>query len=141
MKKLLLIFIPAFLLSACYEEKTHFEQAVLHQMQADEDIKDYHLDTERMTQCVVEMTSDKMPGLFPFDPRRESFYEGYAKMLELKTSKNPQAVLKELRDLFGSGKAVAEAHTHYSESTFHCINTLVSETEDDQREAEEEGQG
>lgn len=137
MKKLLLIFIPALLLTACFEEKTHFEQAVLHQMQAEQDIKDYNLDPDRMTQCVVETTSNKMPGLFPLDPRRKPFYDGYAKMLELKTSKNPQSVLKELRDLFGSGQAVAKAHANYSDSVINCINSMVSETEEDQNEAEQ----
>ncbi len=137
MKKNLLLALSVLLLTAC-AEKNQYEQTVLEQMQSDQDIKDYHLDPEEMTQCVVDISSKKIPGLFPFEPRRKPYYIGYSKMLELKKSKDPKKVLAELSELFGSPQEVAKAHENYAESVFFCIQSLVSETEEEQKEKEEE---
>ncbi|MGR8935072.1 MAG: hypothetical protein ACU837_11880 [Gammaproteobacteria bacterium] len=131
MKRLLLLIISALLLTACSEEKKQFEQTVLQRMQTDKDIKDYHLDPETMTRCVVDLTSRHMPGFFAFDPRRKPYYVGYSKMLGLEHSKDPKALLQELQTIFGSGKGVADAHRNYSDSVMECIENLVTKTQKD----------
>ena len=137
MKKNILLALSILLLTAC-AEKHQYEQTVREQMLADQDIKDYHLDPEEMTQCVVDTSSKKMPGLFAFEPRRKPYYIGYSKMLELKKSEDPKKVLTELSELFGSPQEVAKAHENYAESVFFCIQSLVSETEKEQKEREED---
>lgn len=131
MKKLLLLSISALLLTACSDEKKQFEQAVLQRMQTDKDIKDYHLDPETVSRCVVDLTSRHMPGIFPLDPRRKPVYIGYTKILALEQSKDPKAVLQELQTIFGSGKGVADAHRNYSDSVMECVENLVSKSQAD----------
>lgn len=134
MKKLVLLSISALLLTACSEEKKQFEATVLEQMQTDKDIKDYQIDPATVTDCVVDLTSNHMPGIFPFDPRRKQAYIGYTKMLQLKKTADPKALLQELQGIFGDGKGVAEAHRNYSESVMECIQAMVGK-------AQGEGQG
>jgi outer membrane biogenesis lipoprotein LolB len=80
MKKLLLISLAALLLPACADKK-QYEQAVLEQMQKEQDIKDYKIAPEYMTKCVVDTTSENMPGIFAFDPKRLMAYRNYTKIL------------------------------------------------------------
>jgi len=129
MKKLLLISLSALLLPAC-ADKNQYEQAVLEQMQKEQDIKDYKITPEYMTKCVVETTSQKMPGLFPFDPKRLTAYRNYTKMLMLSKSSDPKKTLEELRTDFGSAKDLAEAHTNYTESLMECYSAVISESEE-----------
>ncbi len=129
MKKLLLISLSALFLIGCSEEKDQFKQAVLEQMQNESDIKDYKMDPERVTDCVVDLVSKKVPGIFFFEPRTRSSYLGYSKLISVKTSEDPKKVLIELQENFGSAKATMQAHMNYSESVLTCITALVSESE------------
>ncbi len=129
MKKLLLISLSACLLSGC-ADKTQYEQTVLEQMQLEKDIKDYKLSPERMAKCVVDTTSDRMPGVFAFDPKRLMAYRNYTKMLTLSSSKDPKKALDELRTDFGSPKELAEAHANYTESQMDCLSALIGESEE-----------
>ncbi|MDD1638296.1 MAG: hypothetical protein LUQ56_09230 [Methylococcaceae bacterium] len=133
MKKLLLISLSALLLPAC-ADKNQYEQAVLEQMQKEQDIKDYKITPEYMAKCVVETTSQKMPGLFPFDPKRLTAYRNYTKMLMLSKSSDPKKTLEELRTDFGSAKDLAEAHTNYTESLMECYSAVISESEEASKE-------
>ena len=127
MKKTLLLTLAALILPGC-AEKNQYEQAVLEQIQQDQDIKDYKLSPEEMTKCVVDLSSSKMPGLFPYDPKRLESYRNYSKMLKMPQAEHPQQVLAELRNDFGSPKALADAHSNYTESVMNCIASLISET-------------
>lgn len=132
MKKTILIFFCILFLSAC-ADKENYQQAVLEQMQADQDVKDYKIDPEYIAKCIVEDSSKNMPGLFPFAPERLTAYRNYVEMLKLKTSKDPKAVMEKLRNDFGSAKALAEAHTNYTESVLECISAVATETEKQQK--------
>lgn len=132
MKKTILILFSVLFLSAC-ADKENYQKAVLEQMQSDQDVKDYKIDPEYITRCIVESSSKNMPGLFPFDPERLTAYRNYVKMLELKTSKDPKAVMDQLRKDFGSPKALAEAHTNYTESVMECISAVSTEAEKGQK--------
>jgi hypothetical protein len=129
MKKLLLISLSTLLLSAC-ADKNQYEQAVLEQMQKEKDIKDYKITPEYMTKCVVDTTSQNMPGIFAFDPKRLMAYRNYTKMLTLTNSSDPKKTLEELRTDFGSAKDLAEAHTNYTESLMECYSEDISESEE-----------
>ncbi len=132
MKKTILIFFSVLFLSAC-ADKENYQKAVLEQMQSDQDVKDYKMDPEYLSKCIVESSSKNMPGLFPFDPERLTAYRNYVKMLELKTSKDPKAVMDQLRKDFGSAKALADAHTNYTESVMECISAVSTEGEKEQK--------
>jgi len=133
MKKLLLISLSALLLPAC-ADKNQYEQAVLEQMKKEQDIKDYKITPEYMTKCVVETTSQNMPGIFALDPKRLMAYRNYTKMLTLTKSADPKKTLDELRTDFGSAKDLAEAHTNYTESLMECYSAVISESEEAAKE-------
>jgi hypothetical protein len=133
MKKLLLISLSALLLPAC-ADKNQYEQAVLEQMQKEQDIKDYKITPEYMTKCVVDTTSQNMPGIFALDPKRLMAYRNYTKMLTLSKSADPKKTLDELRTDFGSAKDLAEAHTNYTESLMECYSAVISESEEAAKE-------
>lgn len=129
MKKTSVLLLSVFLLTACSQEKQDYYQAVLEQMQNDPDIKDYRINPATMADCIVDISSSEMDGFFPFDPKRRAAYVGYTKLLSLKQAKEPQSVLAELRQIFGSGQNVARAQQNYSESVMRCLQGLVSKAE------------
>ena len=135
MKKLILLCLSTILLSGC-ADKQQYEQAILEQLQSEKDIKDYNIDPQHMTDCIVDLTSKKMPGLFPFDPVRLTAFRNYAQMLNLTKSEDPKKTLEELRTSFGSPKALTEAHANYTESMMNCYSSIIMETEDQDVEKE-----
>lgn len=136
MKKIL-VFIGLVALVGC-AEKQEYEQAVLEQMKAEKDIKDYKIEPEIIAECVVDTSSGNMPGLFSIDPDRLTAYKNYTKMLKLSTSSDAKKTLGELRADFGSAKDLAQAHTNYSESVLQCMENLVSRTENNLKDAEKQ---
>jgi PBP1b-binding outer membrane lipoprotein LpoB len=128
MKKTLLILACALLLTAC-ADKQQYEQVVLEQMQKEQDIKDYKLSPEDMTNCVVAQTAEKMPGVFPLDPARLTAYRNYSRMLSTAVPKDPKTEMEQLRADFGSPQALSEAHANYTESLVECYSVIISKTE------------
>lgn len=131
MKKLLAVTLSALMLSAC-ADKEQYEQAVLEEVkkeQEGEGGKAYKIDFERMAKCVVDTTSKDMPGAFPYDPERLTAYRNYTKMLTLTKSKDPKKTLEELRNDFGSPKALSDAHNNFSESMLNCYSAVMVESE------------
>ena len=124
MKKIILICISLFLLPAC-ADKEQYEAAVLAEMQAEQDVKDYNIDPEIMAECVVKVSSDNMPGQFPLDPARLTAYQNYTKMLSMSTAKDKQKTFEELRSTFGSPKELAEAHSNYTDSVMNCYSVII----------------
>jgi hypothetical protein len=127
MKKMLAVVVM-FVLTGC-AEKQEYEQAVLEEMKLEKDIKDYKVEPEKMTECVVTKSSKDMPGMFPLDPERMKAYKNYAKMLQLNHSADPKKMLEELRADFESPKNLAEAHANYMESVLECMSGLVTSAE------------
>jgi hypothetical protein len=126
MKKTLLLPLLLMLLSGC-SEKEQFEQAVLKDMEKDQDIKDYKIDPENITKCVVEGMSRKMPGIFFGDPKRWEAYLLYTKMIGLSEAENPEQTLKELQADFGEGRGLAKAKGLYAENVTECIARMMME--------------
>jgi hypothetical protein len=128
MKKVL-ILIAAVMVVGC-AEKAEYEQAVLQQVKKDNDIKDYNIEPKIMVDCVVQTSSKNMSGLLPFDPARRQAYKNYSKMLRLNESEDPQKTMTELREAFGSPKALAEAHANFAESVLECMFGVVTNKEE-----------
>jgi hypothetical protein len=152
MKKLLLLSLSALLLPAC-ADKNQYEQAVLEQMQkeqqmqADQGLKDYKIAPEELTKCIVDTSASNMPGIFFLDPNRMMAYRNYAKMLtyrnyakELMLSKpaNPKKALQTARAQlvtdFGSEQALNDALKNYSESAEGCYSGIISKSEADEKD-------
>ncbi|MCQ8182564.1 hypothetical protein NP603_15690 [Methylomonas sp. SURF-1] len=131
MKKVMLV-CSLFLFVGCVE-KDEYQNAVLEQMKTEKDIKDYKIEPEEMTKCVVNESSSNMPGLFFLDPQRRQAYKNYTKMLALNKSADPKKTLEELRGDFGDAKKLADAHSNYVESVVDCMSSLVSSTEEAQK--------
>jgi len=129
MKKLLLICASALLITGC-ADKQQYEQAVLAQMETEQDLKDYKIDPEYMTECVVDLSAKEMPGVFPFDPARLTAYQNYTTMLTMNTATDKQQRLEELRALFGSPRELAKAHANYTESVMNCLASIIMKSED-----------
>ncbi len=128
MKKFLLVLGVASFLAGC-SDKQHYEEAVLEQMKSEKDVADYKIDPQHMTDCVVDLTAKNMPGMFPFDPDRMTAYQNYTKMLNLHKSEDPKKTLEELRQDFGSPKALSDAHANYTESIMNCYAAIIMEKE------------
>jgi len=126
MKKILLLTFSTLLLTAC-AEKNEFKQAVFEQMLHDSDVKDYQLDPETMTRCVVDKTGSVMPGLLPFEDKNKQYYTGMTLLLTLSSSKNPQQTFKKAKSYFESPAAVMHAKMNYSQNVMECMSTLISE--------------
>ncbi len=137
MKKKLLISLSFLTLVACSEQDA-YHATVLDLVTNDSDIKSYHLDPITVTECIVELSSQKMPGFAPFEPIRKKAYKGYTKMIALKTSEKPAEVLAELREYFGSAEGLADAHMNYSKSYLGCISTVTNRALDDAEEDAED---
>jgi hypothetical protein len=138
MNKILLICTSILFLTAC-ADKQNYEQAVLAEMQTEQDLKDYKIDPEHMMKCVVELSSKKMQGLFPVDPKRLTAYQNYTKMLSMSSTEDKQKKLEELRSLFGSPKELAKAHSNYTESVMNCLAAIIMESESKAKEEKTEG--
>lgn len=130
MKKLLLLSLAALLLSGC-ADKNNYEAAVLADVKRDEskDKKDYKVDAEKMASCIVNMSSQNMPGLFGLDPERLTAYRNYTKMLTLAESPDPKKTMEELRNEFGSVQKLTEARSNYIESQLECLASFVESSD------------
>jgi len=136
MKKLALISLSVLTLTAC-SDRDEYKQTIFDLVSNDEDIRSYHLDPATVTDCIFDLSTKNMPGVLPFEPRRQETYAGYTKMISLKTSKDPAKVLADLRESFGSAKALSEAHMNYSESYLECISTVTNMELDEEETTEE----
>jgi len=139
MKKLILICTLTLFLTAC-ADKQKYEEAILTQMLTEQDLKDYNIDPEKMVNCVVDLSSKKMPGIFAYDPDRLTAYQNYASMLSMSTTEDKQGKLEELRSLFGSPRELAQAHANYTESVMNCLAAIIMESEGEAKaKVEDEG--
>ncbi len=137
MKKILLICASALFLTAC-ADKEAYEQAVLEEMKVDKDLADYKITPEKMTECVVKMSSENMPGSFSLDPVRLTAYQNYTKMLSMRTVEDKSGMLEELRTIFGSPAELVAARSNYTTSVMDCMATILMGSESAEKEKEKE---
>ncbi len=128
MKKHLFIIAAVLLLPAC-ADKNEYKEAVLADIKKEKDLDDYNITPEYMADCVVQLSSQNMPGFFDLDPQRMTAYRNYTKMLTMMKAADPKKAMEELRTQFGSPKALADAHANYTESMLECYTSVVSKSE------------
>jgi hypothetical protein len=133
MKKILLICASALFLTAC-ADKEAYEQAVLEEMKVNSDLTDYKIEPEKMTDCVVKMSTEGMPGAFPLDPVRLTSYQNYTKMLSMRIIEDKKAMLEELRAIFGSPQELVAARSNYTTSVMDCMATILVGSESAEKE-------
>ncbi len=134
MKKIFLILAVLFL-TAC-ADKEAYEQAVLEEMKINSDLVDYKIEPEKMTDCVVKMSLEEMPGAFALDPVRLTSYQNYTKMLSMRTVKDKKAMLDELRTIFGSPQELVAARSNYTTSVMDCMATILMGSESAEKDEE-----
>lgn len=128
MKKIFLLCISPLFLISC-TDKDQYQQAILTEMQNEQDVKDYKIDPEKMAKCVLDLSTKNMPGSFPLDPDRMIAYQNYSKMLSMSTAKDKKKTFDELRTTFGSPQELAEARSNYTESVMNCFTALLMESD------------
>ena len=124
MKKLLIV-MSCLLLIACTEDQDKFEATVLVNAQKDQDLKDYNIDPERMTECIMDKTGKTAPGLFPFSPKRMTYYKAMSQLLSIKDSKDPAKTLAEAQAAFGTKKEAMQAFIKHSSNVMDCVSALT----------------
>lgn len=130
MKKLLIAMLAATALIACgRQEKLTLEQALLEKMQADSDLKDYKIDPQEMTECVIAEISKSLP-VMPLDNQRGLYFEAYAKFV---SATNPTKAIEDAVPLFGSIKEARVAALSITDHIMYCMERLM-----DQRQPAEE---
>jgi len=139
MKNILMLCGIVVFLTAC-SDKQQYEQAVLERMKTERDVADYHIDPQYMTECIVDLSTEKMPGIFNYDPYRLKAYRNYAKMLNVTKTEDPKKTLEELRQDFGSPKKLSEAHANYTESVMNCFAAIIMESEEKAKEEKEKAE-
>jgi hypothetical protein len=100
-------------------------------------VKDYKIDPETMALCVIDTTELEMPGFFELDPYRRAAYKSYTKMLTLMKASDPKKTLDELRKDFGSPKALADAHSNFTESMMNCYSAVMAKSDPEEESKEE----
>jgi hypothetical protein len=129
MKKNLSILMLAatLLLAGCDRGKSGLEQALAENFRDDQDLKDYKIDPDEMAECVADEIAGSIPGL-PGAPQRKAYFEAYTKMIKVTTNdQDPQQVLEENQEVFGSIRKAREAAFSVTAHILDCIGTLVEQ--------------
>jgi hypothetical protein len=125
MKKLLIAIFAGSLLVGCSgKEQTGLKEALIAKYKDDQDLKDYKLTPEEVADCMVREISDSLPG-FPGDPRRERFFEAYARFVSVKSPGDAEKAITDYQDLFGSAKQAREAAVNVTDHLMTCMGQGV----------------
>lgn len=128
-----IVLVSAFVCITGCGDRERYREAVLAQLKQEKDINDYKIEHNKMADCILAETSKNMKGVLDFDPIRVSEYQKYTKLLNLKTTPDPQKTLKELREEFGGAQDLANANANFSESLFECMSALVTDASESEQ--------
>ncbi len=132
-KKVVCLMVILSSLSGC-KDKDDYRAAVLADVQREQNdpkSKDYKVDVEVLTDCILQTSTQNMPGLFGLDPERITAYRNYAQMITIMQTPTKEGIDK-LRGVFGSPKALADARGNYTQSMVDCLSNLVTSGEQKQ---------
>jgi len=125
MKKSLIVFCALALLSGCAgKEQTDLKSVLTAKLKEDSDLKDYKIEAEDVAECVVGEISTDLPG-FPGDPRREQFYQAYARFASVRSPDDAEKSINEYKDLFGSVKQAREAALNITNHIMTCMGKAI----------------
>lgn len=131
-KRLILLVLAVsglFLLAGCStKEKNGLKEVLLEKFKDDQDLKDYHLDPENVADCVVKEITDSLPG-FAGDPRRDKFFDAYARFLSVKSNADAEKAIKDFEQLFGSAAAARGAATSMPDHIMTCMGKAIDGTD------------
>ena len=127
-KNLSILMIAAILLLAgCDRGKSGLEQALAESFRDDQDLKDYKIDPDEMAACVAGEIAGSIPGL-PGAPQRKAYFEAYTKMIKVTANnQDPQQVLEENKEVFGSVRKAREAAFGVTSHILDCMGKLVEQ--------------
>ena len=132
MKKLSLLLI-AFLLVGCDSGRSELEAVLAKNYSEDQDMKDYNVDPNEMAGCVAKGIASAIPGM-PGAPQRKAYFEVYTKLVQVKADqKDPEAVLIEAAEVFGSRDAAFKAAIGITDFVLQCMGDLIEVVDQGQR--------
>lgn len=125
MRKILIAVCAVFVLAGCStKEQTGLKETLVAKFKDDQDLKDYKLDPEPIADCVVREITDSLPG-FAGDPRRERFFEAYARFLSVKSPNDAEKAITDYTELYGSAKKAREAANGVTEFVMNCMGKAI----------------
>ncbi len=126
MKKLMIVFIAALLLTACGKSKEQLDlkQALVEKFKDDSDLKDYKLKPEDIADCVVENISQEAPAI-PGDSKRARYFEAYAKFVAIKSPTEAEQAVKDYQDVFGGLKEARAAANTVTDYVMSCMGLAI----------------
>jgi hypothetical protein len=125
MKRLLIAIIAASLLAGCStKERTGLKEVLVAKFKDDQDLKDYRIEPEPVADCVVAEIADTLPG-FAGDPRRDRFFEAYARFLNVRSPSDAEKAITDYTELFGSAKSAREAATSVTDHIMSCMGKAI----------------
>lgn len=136
MKKLIVLFLAALVLSACAKkEKTGLRDVLAQRFSEDQDLKDYKLDPAEVADCVIDEISSTLPG-FAGDPRRDEFFKAYEKFFNVKSAADAEASVNEFERLFGSRQKAREAALGVTDHIMTCMGKAIENAPTDGHRAQ-----
>jgi hypothetical protein len=129
MKKLLIAILALSALAGCStKEQTGLREALIEKFKDDQDLKDYKLDPGNVADCVVKEITDTLPG-FAGDPRRDRYFEAYARFINVKSPGDAEKAITDYQELFGSAKKAREAATSLSDHIMTCMGKAIEQAD------------
>ncbi len=120
MKKIIVLISTILLLAGCSKERAEYEELLLERFSKDQDVIDYKLDPEDLTNCVVDQVAGDIPG-FSGSPVYESYFRGYKLLLRPKDPTEIPERMREAEEIFGSKLAMSKARLQITNHTMFCM--------------------
>jgi hypothetical protein len=126
MKKLLILVVATFVLSACEKSKEQLDlkQALTAKMLNDSDLKDYKIDPADMAECVYKEIAENAPGI-PGDAKRPRYFEAYTKFVSVTSPSDAEKAITDYQDVFGDAKATRQAATSVTDHIMSCMSSAI----------------
>ena len=125
MKKLLIAISTVLLLLGCSsKQQTGLREALVEKFKDDQDLKDYKLDPEEIADCMLKEITANVPG-FPGDPRRDKFFEAYARFVGVRSPSDAEKAITDYQELFGSAKKARAAANTITDHLMTCMGKAI----------------
>jgi hypothetical protein len=129
MKRMTVVLLLAASLGACdSKERLGLKEALVEKLQDDSDLKDYKLEPAKIADCVVSEISKGLPG-FPGDPRRDVYFDAYARFVAVQSPSEADAAVNKYQSAFGSVPAARQAAMSVTEHIMSCMGQFFEDKE------------
>lgn len=128
MKNLLIACITATLLVGCSsKERTGLKESLVAKFKDDSDLKDYNLNPEDVADCVVDEITASLP-VFGADPRREQYFQAYARFVSAASPADLTKAITESQPLFGTIED-ARKSANIADHVMTCMGKAIAESD------------